>query len=99
MSDYEYNGPRVPRTHKNEIEVRRRFLWKARAITDVRCDEAVQAWAEADEGRFPDKKQIMQEVSAELETLCRALDAWGAVDPDFVLGPEQAFPDFGDMLD
>lgn len=88
MSEHEYNGPRIPRTPHNETQVRLRFRRHVEAVAGARFDEAMKAWAAADDGRFPNKDQIRREVAAELETLCRALDGWGAVTPDTMLGPD-----------
>lgn len=88
MSDHRYNGPRVPQTPENEAKVRARFNAKVETIADSRHEAAVKAWAEANEGRFPDKDQITRGVAAELETLCRALDGWGGVDPNDVMEAE-----------
>jgi hypothetical protein len=44
------------------------------------------------------KGRITREITAELETLCRALDGWGAVDPDTILGPNWKY-ELGDMFD
>ncbi len=88
MSDYEFNGPRIPRTPVNEAKVRLRFRRTVGAVTAARYDEAVRAWAAANDGPFPRKGQIAREVAAELQTLCLALDGWGAVDPDDIMEPE-----------
>lgn len=98
MSDYEYNGPRVPRTLVNEARVRRRFHEEVNAVVAFRFDEAMKAWAQTNEGRFPSRDQIAREITSELETLCRALDGWGAVEPDTVLGPDWKYK-FGDLFD
>lgn len=98
MSDYEYTGPRVPRTPANEQMVRLRFNRRVEAIASVRFKEAVKVWAEADEGVFPDMDQIRRQVAAELQVLCRGLDGWGAVDPDTVLDPEWMYQ-LGDTFD
>jgi hypothetical protein len=91
MSDYEYSGPRVPRTARNEFEVNQRFRYLVTGITDIRYREAINAWAASDEGAFPTRAQIEREVVAELETVCRGLDGWGAVNPDSVFPPEPLF--------
>jgi hypothetical protein len=88
VNDYEYSGPRIPRTPETEHRVRRRFQGTVKAVTAARYDEAVRAWALANHGSFPSKEQITREVTTELETLCLALDGWGAVDPDYVMEPE-----------
>jgi hypothetical protein len=88
VSDYEYNGPRIPRTPANEAEVRYRFNKEVEAIVDFQFQEAVQAWAMANEGKYPDRDQLSKGIAAELMTLCRALDGWGAVSPDTILGSE-----------
>lgn len=98
MSHYEYNGPRVPRTQVNEQHVQLRFRREVEAIAVTRFKEAVKVWALADEGRFPDKKQIRRQVAAELETLCRGLDGWGAVDPATILGTDWMYQ-LGDTFD
>lgn len=58
----------------------------------------MKAWAQSDAGDFPDKNQMKREVIAELETLCRGLDGWGAVDPNDVMEPEWN-PEFGECFD
>ena len=88
MSDCEYTGPRIPRTPKNESKVRRRFRRTVEAVCAARYDQAVKAWAAANQGPFPSKDEIRREVTAEIETLCLALDGWGAVDPDDIMEPE-----------
>jgi hypothetical protein len=88
MSDDEYTGPRIPRTLENEHQVRLRFRRTVGVVTAARYDEAVRTWAAANQGPFPSKEQITREVTAELETLCLALDGWGAVDPDDIMEPE-----------
>lgn len=88
MSDYEYAGPRVPRTPVNEAKVRLRFRRTVEAVTSARYDDAVRAWAATNQGPFPSKDEIAREVTAELQTLCLALDGWGAVDPDDIMEPE-----------
>lgn len=98
MSDYEYAGPRVPRTPENEEIVRSRFDRAVAANVNFKLDTAMEAWAEADEGSFPDREQITRAAIAELEVLCRALDGWAAVDPDEVLGPERR-PRLGRFFD
>lgn len=98
MSDYEYTGPRIPRTRKNEALARLRFHREVESIVAFRFDEALKAWAVVNEGRFPDKDEITREVIAELETLCRALDGWGAVPPDTILGPDWKY-ELGDLFD
>lgn len=97
MSDYEYTGPRIPRTPENEAHVRLRFNREVDSIVELRFDEAVKVWAAANEGRYPDKVQIRRHISAELQTLCRALDGWGAVRPDTILGSDLKFR-FGDLF-
>ncbi len=98
MSDYEYNGPRIPRTPVNEARVRERFQKEVEAIVTFRFDEAMKAWAATNEGRFPSRVEIAQVVTAELETLCRALDGWGAVEPATILGSDLRYR-FGDLFD
>ena len=88
MTDYEYAGPRIPRTLENEHQLRLRFRRTVGVVTAARYDEAVRTWAAANQGPFPSKEQITREVTAELETLCLALDGWGAVDPDDIMEPE-----------
>jgi hypothetical protein len=88
MSDYEYSGPRIPRTPANEHVVRLRFRRQVDAVASLRFKDAVKAWADTDDGAFPDKERIRRQVIAELHTLCRALDGWGSVDPDTILEPE-----------
>ncbi|MBK6761761.1 MAG: hypothetical protein IPG68_00040 [Micrococcales bacterium] len=97
MSDYEYNGPRVPRTPVNEAKVRHRFHKEVESIVAYRFDEAMKAWAVSNEGRFPNRDQITRDINAELETLCRALDGWGAVPPDTILGPDWKY-ELGDLF-
>ncbi len=98
MSDYEYTGPRIPRTTENERRVRHRFHRTVESVTAARYDEAVRAWAAANQGPFPSKDEIAREFTAELQTLCLALDGWGAVDPDDIMEPEWK-RELGDLFD
>lgn len=98
MNDYEYSGPRIPRTPENEAMVRYRFNTEVQAIVNFRFDEAVKAWAMSNEGKYPDRDQLSRDIAAELMTLCRALDGWGAVEPETILGSDLKYR-FGDLFD
>ena len=98
MTDYEYAGPRIPRTPENEEIVRARFDAALTANVEFKLQLAMEVWAEADQGSFPDKRQITRTATAELEVLCRALDGWAAVDPEEVLGPKHR-PQLGGFFD
>lgn len=88
MDDYIYSGPRVRRTPQSVAAVTWRANRLIEAETQRRYEAAKQQWATESTGSFPDVEAIAASVTADLETVCRALDGWAAVDPETVFGPE-----------
>jgi hypothetical protein len=87
MKDHQYNGPRVRRTPLAEHQVKMRADELIEAQARLRYADAIREWSQQSTGRFPDRAAILAQVREELETVCRALDGWAAVDPDEVFGP------------
>lgn len=82
--DNGFTGPRVTRTPEAEAAVRIRYQRAVQHAADRRFRDAVQRWAADDDLGFPDYDQTVASVAAEVDTVCRALGPWAAVDPVFI---------------
>jgi hypothetical protein len=61
-----------------------------REVTEQRYWAEIGAWARNDSAGFPSRIELHQQVTEELEVLCRGLGPWASVSPGAVFPPEPA---------